>query len=81
MPGGGSVRGCAGRVLLGLLSRAGLGSGYWGSEEHYGLWGCSGDPWEGLEQEGLPRGYAGDTPQLIQGIRRRDGLGNYLYAN
>ena len=24
---------------------------------------------------------AGDQPQLIQGIRRRDGLGNYLYAN
>ena len=27
-------------------------------------------------------GYpAGDQPQLIQGIRRRDGLGDYLYAN
>ena len=24
---------------------------------------------------------AGDQPQLIQGIRRRDGLGDYLYAN
>ena len=24
---------------------------------------------------------AGDQPQLIQGIRRRDGLGGYLYAN
>ena len=27
-------------------------------------------------------GYpAGDQPQLIQGIQRRDGLGDYLYAN
>ena len=25
--------------------------------------------------------FAGDQPQLIQGIRRRDGLGDYLYAN
>ena len=53
--------GVAGR-LSGTVSpfraRAGLGSGCWGSEEHYGLWGCSGDPWEGLEQEGLPRGSA-----------------------
>ena len=24
---------------------------------------------------------AGDQPQLIQGIQRRDGLGDYLYAN
>ena len=24
---------------------------------------------------------AGGQPQLIQGIRRRDGLGDYLYAN
>ena len=27
------------------------------------------------------RSSAGDQPQLIQGIRRRDGLGDYLYAN
>ena len=24
---------------------------------------------------------AGDQPQLIQGVRRRDGLGDSLYAN
>ena len=30
---------------------------------------------------GPPGTPAGDQPQLIQGIRRRDGLGDYLYAN
>ena len=35
-----------------------------------------------VESIGLPYAYyAGDQPQLIQGIRRRDGLGDFLYAN
>ena len=35
-------------------------------------------PWITAHQASLS---AGDQPQLIQGIRRRDGLGDYLYAN
>src|SRR5574337_179412 len=35
-----------------------------------------------INYQGAVRGPpAGDQPQLIQGIRRRDGLGDYLYAN
>ena len=39
---------------FGALPCARLGPGSRGRWEHYGLWGCSGDLWEGLEQEGLP---------------------------
>ena len=49
--------------------------------------------WEILKQMGIldhvtcllrslfGRHLPGTSPQLIQGIRRRDGLGDYLYAN
>ena len=38
---------------------------------------------EGIKKFSHDNKYAiaGDQPQLIQGIRRRDGLGDYLYAN